>query len=443
MSNPARETPARRSGLGRRELLKTTGAAAAVAAGTGLGLFAGKTPAVAQQRELKILEWSSFVKESDIEIDRQAAEFGKAEGIKVTVEHINPNDVPPRATAAVESKAGPDIIQLNNNYPRLYGGGLIDHSDLVQEVGGNKIYKVFRESAAGEKGYAGVPYFGTGAAFAYRTDIFDQAGVKPPKTWNDFIKVGAAIKKAGFPVGQALGHSFGDPPGFCNAVLWAFGGGLVDPKGKVAINSKAAREALQFTKEFWTAACDESGLAWDDTNNNRAFAAGQLGATRNGASIYFVAKRNYMKDPKDDLVKKISHFLDPAGPAGKKQGMLVYSRSIFKYSKVQTAAKNYIRFCMKDSNYEKLFLVNGGYINGYLPKWDAHPFWKSDPALTPYSELSKDAVHSAYPGPFDRRSSEAWAKYIMVDMFARYVKGDSLDSAISFAENELKQIYKA
>jgi multiple sugar transport system substrate-binding protein len=77
-----------------------------------------------------------------------------------------------------------------------------------------------------------------------------------------------------------------------------------------------------------------------------------------------------------------------------------------------------------------------------LPKWDAHPFWKSDPALTPYSELSKNAVHSGWPGPFDRRASEAAAKYIIVDMFARAVKGDSLDSAISFAERELKQTYK-
>lgn len=442
MTKKSRGTFTQDAGVGRRDLLKSTGAAAAVAAGAGMGLFGGKAPAFAQQRELKLLEWSSFVKESDAEVDRQAAEFAKAEGIKVTVEHINNNDLPARAAASTESKVGPDVIQLYNNYPRIYSAGLIDHSDLVQEAGGNTIYKVFRDSAAADKGYAGVPYFGTGAAFAYRTDIFAQAGVKPPKTWHDFVAVGAAIKKAGFPVGQALGHSFGDPPGFCNAVLWAYGGGLVNAKGKVIINSKETRAALNFAKEFWFAACDESGLAWDDTSNNRAFAAGQLGATRNGASIYFVAMRNF-KEKGDEFVKKISHFLDPAGPSGKKQGMLVYSRCVFKYSKVQTAAKNYIRFCMKDENYEKLFLVNGGYINGLLPKWDAHPFWKKDPALTPYSLLSKDAVHAGYPGPFDQRSSEATAKYILVDMFARYVKGDSMDSVLAFGESELKQIYKA
>jgi len=425
-------------GLQRRELLSATGA---VAVGAGLGLFGGEAPAVAQPRELKVLEWSSFVRESDVEVDRQAAEFGKAEGIKVTVEHINNNDLPARAVAAVENGVGPDVIQLWDNQPILFSGGLIDHSDLVQAAGGNQIYKVFRDASHLETGYAGVPYFGTGAANAYRTDVFQQAGVAPPKTWNEYLKVGAAIKKAGMPVGQALGHSFGDPPGFCRAVHWAYGGRPVDERGRVTIDSPETRAALEFVKEFWFAACDESGLAWDDSSNNRAFAAGALGATRNGASIYFVAKRNFLEKG-DGFVKNISHFVDPAGPAGKKQGMLVYSRCIFTYSKVRTAAKNYIRFCMQDANYEKLFLVNRGYIQGLLPKWDAHPFWKTEPQLLPFAELSKDAVHSGWPGPFDRRASEAGAKYILVDMFARAVKGDSVDSAVAFAASELKQTYK-
>jgi multiple sugar transport system substrate-binding protein len=425
--------------IGRRDLIKTTGT---VAAATGLGLFMGKAPAYAQQRELKVLEWSSFVKESDVEVDRQAAEFGKAEGIKVTVEHINNNDLPMRGAAATESKVGPDILQIYNNYPILYSDQLIDHSDLVQEAGGNKIYKYFRDSVKTAKGYAAVPYFATGAAYAYRTDIFKDAGVEPPKTYDDFLKVGAAVKKAGYPIGQALGHSFGDPPGFCNAVLWGFGGIAVDEHAKVAINSKGTRAALAWLKEFWSAACDESGLAWDDSANNRAFPAGTISATRNGASIYFVAKRNF-KEKGDDFVKKIGHFLDPKGPSGSRHDMTAYSRCIFKYSKVQTAAKNYLRFCLKDANYEKLFLANGGYINGIVPKWDAHPFWKSEPPLLPYSLLSKDAVTSAWPAPYDRRASETVAKFIIVDMFARAVKGETVDSAVAFAENELKGIYKA
>jgi hypothetical protein len=37
---------------------------------------------------------------------------------------------------------------------------------------------------------------------------------------------------------------------------------------------------------LWKESCDEGGLAWDDTSNNRAFLSGSISATNNSASIY-------------------------------------------------------------------------------------------------------------------------------------------------------------
>ena len=54
----------------------------------------------------------------------------------------------------------------------------------------------------------------------------------------------------------------------------------------VAINSKQTVESIKFMVAFWKEAHDEGGLAWDDTNNNRAFLAQTISATLNGASIY-------------------------------------------------------------------------------------------------------------------------------------------------------------
>ena len=72
--------------------------------------------------------------------------------------------------------------------------------------------------------------------------------------------------------------------------------------------------------DFWKQACDESALAWDDTNNNRAFHAGEISATLNGASIYIYAKRNpdKVKDDKGEpMWPDIGHFGDPRrSPAG-------------------------------------------------------------------------------------------------------------------------------
>jgi multiple sugar transport system substrate-binding protein len=431
---------ASRDGVTRRDLLKSTGAAVAAATGAGLGLFGGKAPAFAQARELHYLEWSSFVKEADKEVERQAEEFGKMEGIKVRVEHINNNDLPTRAAAATESGVGPDVIQIWNQFPKLYADKLVNLSDLVEAAGGSKIYKVYRDATYINGQCVGVPYFSTAAAFAYRTDFFQRAGAKAPDTWEDFLREGAKIKKIGFPVGQALGHSFGDPPGFCYALLWGFGGKPADEKGKVAIDSKETRAALQFMREFWSAACDESGLAWDDTSNNRAYAAGTVATTRNGASIYFVAKRE-LKLNGNPLANVTEHFIDPAGPAGRRTALTQYNRIVFKHSKVQTAARNWIKFCLQKDNYAKFMAVNGGYANGYSDTSNDQPVWNEDPKLKPFKDIPKFAVPQGWPAPFDRRASEAEAKYIIVDMFARAVQGESVDAAIKFAESELKLIY--
>jgi multiple sugar transport system substrate-binding protein len=181
-------------------------------------------------------------------------------------------------------------------------------------------------------------------------------------------------------------------------------------------------------------------LAWDDTSNNRAFLGETIACTLNGASIYFVAKSEWEKK-KNPFVWKLHHFLSPAGPGGRFHIFGAQNSSIMTYSKVQTAAKNYIRFIHKDENFEKFFVINNGYITGIVPKWQKHEMWSWDPSLTPYRDLGMYGQHYGYPGPYDRRASEAWAKYILVDLYARAAKGESADSVIKWAAAELKNIY--
>ena len=47
-----------------------------------------------------------------------------------------------------------------------------------------------------------------------------------------------------------------------------------------------------------------------------------------------------------------------------------------------------------------------------------------------------------YAGPYDRKAAEVRAKYIIVDLFAKVVQGGSPQSAIAWAEQELKNVYE-
>src|SRR3970040_1744028 len=103
--------------------------------------------------------------------------------------------------------------------------------------------------------------------------------------------------------------------------MWSFGGPETDKSGKkVTISSKETIESVKYMTALWKEGCDEGGLAWDDTNNNRAFLAGEISASLNGASIYIVAKRQKDKiktEKGEPMYQDIDHAgLLPAGPAG-------------------------------------------------------------------------------------------------------------------------------
>src|SRR6202166_3551151 len=82
----------------------------------------------------------------------------------------------------------------------------------------------------------------------------------------------------------------------------------------------------------------------DDTNNNRAFLAGTISATNNGASIYVEAKKkpdNYQTADGKPLKDDIFHTPLPKGPAGAFSWHVPQADMVMAYGKKQNAAKDF------------------------------------------------------------------------------------------------------
>ena len=62
--------------------------------------------------ELKILQWSHFVPQYDTWFDPFAEQWGAANGVDVTVDHINIAELPAATTAAIDAGEGPTLIEL-------------------------------------------------------------------------------------------------------------------------------------------------------------------------------------------------------------------------------------------------------------------------------------------------------------------------------------------
>jgi multiple sugar transport system substrate-binding protein len=427
----------------RRSFLKLTGIAGILAA--------HRAPAFAQGTKLHIVRWNDFIPEADVELKRQAPEASKALGAEVTFEFINANDLQPRITAAIQSGSGADIFQMLYNWPQLYANALLDVSDVAEAIGKAQggFYDAFEAAAKVGGRWLAVPHSTGGNAIAYRKSWFAEIGVKEfPKTWDEYREVGKKLKAKGKPIGQALGHSFGDPPTFAYPLLWSFGGAEADSTGKkVVINSKGALDSLKFMQAFWKDACDEGGLAWDDTNNNRAFHAGEISATLNGASIYIVAKRQQekLKDDKGEpLWKDIEHSAPlPAGPAGQAALYVPFQHAVMKHSKNTKLAKDLLTWMAKPENYGKWFEVNEGYSVGAAKMWEENPMWsRVDKPLQVFRRAARQTRMLGYQGPATAKATEAYSKYIIVDMYAKAVQGTKAEDALKWAESELKKIYE-
>jgi multiple sugar transport system substrate-binding protein len=438
--------------INRRTALKISGAGA-LAATTGGGMAAilasGRAPAYAQATTVHWLRWADFVPASDVLLKGEiTAECQKALGIKLTVETINANDIQARVTSSVQSGTGPDIINLLNNWAHLYADSLVEVDDVAEELGKSQggFFDTARSAAHDGKRWLAVPYNIVGVQIAYRKSWFEEIGLsKFPETWEQYRDAGKKLKAKGRPIGQTLGHTFGDAPNFAYPFLWSWGGKEVEADGKtVVLNSKETLESVKYMVGFWKDAHDEGGLAWDDSNNNRAFLSGTICATNNGASIYIEAKRKpetYLTETGKPLKNDIQHAPLPGGPGGRFSYHGPFSNALMRYSKNQKPAKEFMRWMSSKPIFEKWFISQQGFAIGCTTDWEKHPLWSEDPVMQPFRSAARTGRLMGYAGAPSRKAAEVLSKYIVVDMYAKAVQGMVPEEAVKAAHDELVKIY--
>jgi multiple sugar transport system substrate-binding protein len=438
----------------RRSVLKLAGGTAAVSLGGMAGILAtGRAPAYAQQKTVHWLKWVDFVPATDkLFKDVMMPEAEKALGLKINLETVNGNDLQPRITAAIQSGAGPDVIMSFNSYTHLYANSVVDVTELAEDVGKREggLYKYARAICSNGKMFMGMPWAVIGGMIAYRKSWFAEIGITPdkfPDTWEAYREAGTKLKAKGRPLGQTLGHTFGDAPGFTYPYLWSWGGKEVDADGKtVVLNSKETIDSVKFMVGFWKDAHDEGALAWDDTNNNRAFLSQTISATLNGASIYIETLRKpeqYKTEDGKPLNTDILHAPLPKGPAGQFGFHLLQSNMLMKYSKNQDAAKQFLKWMHDEANYRRFFESQKGFATPCTAKWENDKLWDVDPVMTPYKVAAKLGQAIGYAGPPNAKAQEGLSKYVITDMYAKAVQGMPAEESVKWAEGELKKIYEA
>jgi len=207
--------------------------------------------------------------------DYLKTEYADATGGTLTIEEQSWGDALAKLTTALpDAENTPDVTEIGNTWSPTFTtvGAFTDITDMVEELGGDKLLPSFVEVGEVDGvNYALPYYFGSRYVF-YRKDLWSAAGLEVPTTLEEFNAAAAALKtdtQSGFYLGGE---------DWRNGISWVFanGGELAVKDGdtwKSSLsdpNTIAGLEQLQalFADASLAPVNEADSTPWVNINNN-------------------------------------------------------------------------------------------------------------------------------------------------------------------------------
>jgi multiple sugar transport system substrate-binding protein len=439
-----------------RRVLPMTRRGFLMRAGAGIAA-AGVAPAIsapfvsrafAQTKTLTMVQWSHFVPAFDKWFDQFAADWGKKNGIAVTVDHIPEQNIAARAAAEASAGSGHDLFMWNGaGGPHLYRKFLVDLTDIVDYVEKKygKVSTIGRQIAYNEddKSWSAYPDYYINNPGQYRKDLWDEIGMTP-QTWDDVRIGGAKLKAKGHPVGCSLAHS--NDPNLCwRGVLWSYGGAVQDQSGRrVVLDSKGTLEAVKFVTALYKEAMTSEVLSWDDSSNNKYIDSGVGSYIVNPISAYRTCQQI---NPK--LADDVFFLKCPKGPVRQIVGGASNAYGIWKFSKSQDTAREFLKYYA--DNWVDAFKASTGYnmpiYADIVPK--PMPILDNDPTSHPPTKLritetsDEWTAVAGYPRPAWAATDEVYYDFVICDMMTKAATGAlTPEESVKWATQQCEQIFQ-
>src|SRR6266545_4206047 len=207
-----------------------------------------------QGRELTV--WHTEVEPQTVKTiqDTSIAEFErKVPGFKVRQQALGWGDLNTKLLASLSAGSPPDLTHLNPFVTAsLYTKGLLRPMDeLVRALGENDIHEATRKLQYFDGKYYGVTHAMGATYFCERRDLREKKGLKTPETYDDMLKLAAALTEDGRYAFQMPGEKL--YMGFVHPAEWmaSNGGSWVDAKTwRPQLNSKSMLETLDYLQKL-------------------------------------------------------------------------------------------------------------------------------------------------------------------------------------------------
>jgi len=423
-------------GLERREFLKISLAAGASLAAP--SIFT-RSASAQQERVLKIVQWKHFVPDYDKWFDVFAKEFGDKNKCKVEVDYVATPDLPTAIAADISRGSGHDIFHLNGTGAWLYDNTLVDVTEVANRLGkefGGWIPEASQLAVVKGK-WLIIPHWYMSFPWIINRKYFNDVGedFTDKTTWNDILRIGAKMKKAGYPIGIPVSQT---PDSNDNLVplMDSFKAYMFDKDGNIAFSKKEIVDVLKFGEQLFKDTMTDEVLSWDDTSNNRFIISGKGSMVCNPISAYRTAAKD-----QPDVYKNLAIVKPPIGPAGVRVGgARTMSYGIYNFSKNQDLAKEFLYTMNKESL--RGMEASTGYDHPYLKAFMKKPMpvIGSEPKLELLQDYQEYVKFIGFPGPMTKTATSMYAKFIVPTMFAEVCKGKTPRTAMEEAEQKLRAV---
>jgi len=278
------------------------------------------------------------------------AEYEAKTGVKVNVESYDENQLTQKLTTEFATRSSTVDVFMTRPLQEgklFYRNGwyenLTPYINNTKKTPANYNFADYSKSAVDAVTYAKavytIPLVTEWQVLYYRTDLFKQAGLNPPTTFDELI---AAAKKLHNPDINIYGIVSRGQRGAAvtqfSTYLYNFGGDFLKD-GKAVVDSPEAIEAFKFygkmLKEYGPPGV--TNMSW--AQGQALFQAGQV-AMWTDASVFL----GNLKDPtKSQVADKVGVALMPAGPKGNHPFIVVsWGMAVSKQSKNKDLAYDFL-----------------------------------------------------------------------------------------------------
>lgn len=177
----------------------------------------------------------------------------------------------------------PDLVMMDNpDMPVFIRLGLFeDITDYAGKLSPGDFEPTAWNSVQQDGRFYGLPFCSNSLALFYRPDLLKEAGVSPPKNWEELVETAGALTK-GKQYGFAMSGIKGEQSAF-QMMAWILAAG----ESPEAVGGEKTEQAFALIRRLLDAgALDQNCINWSQIDVARKFISGEAAMIENGPWIF-------------------------------------------------------------------------------------------------------------------------------------------------------------